>query len=191
MDGKYRILGFEPGVVDRLLDFIYTGKYNPEDTETNGCRPSSQAASVRGKDPRINAVGKSLFLHLEMISIAEFYDVDQLRETATHSIRHILVDFWDTISPWYPAFIEAAFEKTNDVGLHTLVVDITSSHLDDLHGSVFGSGANLDVPAWFFSAVLEKSQKSVVGMKQVLLTADQMWQNLTHRLEDMLKERGY
>lgn len=71
----------------------------------------------------MNAVGDSLYLHLKMHSIAEYYDTYQLRETAVHSIRHILVDCWDPVPPWYPNFLEAAFATTRDAGcssrLHT------------------------------------------------------------------------
>lgn len=166
-----------------MLEFIYTGSYEIDEPGSANHGPSSQVLGVRGKAPTIAAVGNALLLHLEMNSIADFYGVHQLRKTTVRKIRYLLTEYWGIISRWYPAFLEAAFEETNDFGLHMLLVEITASRFSDLYGLVFGCGAKVDVPPWFYSAVLERSRESVIKMKEVLMTADQMWQSLTNRIK--------
>lgn len=173
-----------------MLDFIYTGGYEPAESGPGGRRLPVQIAGARG-DPNTTGTGNALFFHLRMNAIAGMYDVYQLREMTVHKIRHILTDSWDIVSPLYPAFLEEAFRTTEDVALHMLLVEVTVSHLDQLRGSVFGGNTSLEVPPWFYSTVLERSQESVVKIREVLSSADQMWQSLTERLENMLKERGY
>lgn len=185
-----------------MLEFMYTGKYDVDSVGTPYSFPSPYAALFGAhtapkhkKNPvrtrGMNATVGALFLHLEMNAIGEFYDVDQLRETAVYRIRLILAESWEAVFNWYPAFLEEAFGKTNDAGLHCLLVEVTGARLDELRGSLFGGGAFLEVPASFYSAVLAKSQESMIGMREVLSTADSMWETLTTRLDTLVRERGF
>lgn len=111
---------------------------------------------------KITTAVASLFIHLEMNFIADIYDVYQSREHAVERIRTIMTRAWPRVYAWYPAFLEATFKKSTDRKLHSLLVDVSLSHFGELDGSIFGSGVDLDVPAFFYSDLLGKAAR--VGM---------------------------
>lgn len=142
-----------------MLDFMYYGSYVAQEAVPSNALFHSLLLDVKAveslyEDVEINSVVSSLFIHLEMNSIADFYDVYQLRETAVEEIRSILVGSWEQVFDWYPAFVEATFKKTTDSNLHSLLVDISLSHFTELDGSVFGRDTNVDAPVSFFSSLL-------------------------------------
>lgn len=158
-----------------MLDFMYSGTYEPQEADLSNALIDSLLANVRAKkslkeNVEINSVVSSLFFHLEMNSIGDFYEVYQLRETAVNKIRAILTESWEQVANWYPALIEATFKKTTDTNLHSLLVDNSLSHFRELDGSVFGRDVDLDVPGSFFSALLgdlkNKSPLNLVKMAQ-------------------------
>lgn len=154
-----------------MLDFMYGSSYEPAEANSNDALFHSTLANVKAKeslgtDFGMNQTVASLFIHLEMNSIADFYDIYQLREIAIQEINGILTICWTEVNDWYPAFLEATFKKTTDVTLHSMLVNITSSHLGELSGSVYGRNVNLDIPVWFLSALLEKIQEWVNKKRQ-------------------------
>lgn len=152
-----------------MLDFMYGGHYESEETDSNDVLFHSLLANVKAKDSlgadvAINSTVASLFIHLEMNSIADFYDVYQLRETALDRIRDILTQSWNQVVNWYPAFLEATFKKTTESNLHSLLVHASLPHAEELNGLVFGGSANVDVPAPFFSGLLGKVYKDTTPL---------------------------
>lgn len=91
-----------------------------------------------------------------MNCIADFYDVQHLRKKAINKIRRILIEFWNQIVTWYPTFLEATFKKTPDRDLYSLFVNVCLPHFYELNGVIFGQGADIDLPAEFFSSFLGK-----------------------------------
>lgn len=168
-ENTYRILDFDPAIVNRMIDFMYCGDYESEETDSNDVLFHSLLANVKAKDSldanvAMNSTVASLFIHLEMNSIADFYDVYQLRETALDRIRNILAKSWKQVVNWYPAFLEATCKKTTDTNLHSLLVEISMSHCNELDGLVYGCGVDLDVPSSYFSALLGKMNKYVSSL---------------------------
>lgn len=151
-----------------MLDFMYTGSYEAgEEAGTNDDLVHALLENVKAKNSltgdkaKINSTVAALFIHLEMNSIADFYDVYQLPERAFHKIQAILTTSWEQVAIWYPVFLEATSKKTADSKIHSLLVDISLPHFDELDGSVFGTDKTLDVPASFYSALLGKVKKSL------------------------------
>lgn len=170
---------------------MYSTSYEHRDAGPNDVFFHSLMASVEAKDALgagfgMNSNVASLFVHLEMNAIAEYYDVYQLRETATYEIYRLLTESWRDVASWYPAFLEATFSKTSDANLHSLLVDISLPHLDELHGLVYGQDVNIDVPASFLSALLGKSRQPSLYMKQELASTKRGCLALTKRLIRML-----
>lgn len=153
-------MDYDPVVVDQMLDFMYTGSYDSDEAGSNGALVYEVLKSVKASEglirskPNVSSTVTSLIIHLEMNSIADFYDVYQLRETALERITSILGDSWEEVIPWYPAFLEAAFKETTDTNLHYLLVNFSMIHYSELNGLVFGRGVNLDVPISFYSSLL-------------------------------------
>lgn len=179
-ESTLRIPGFDPIIVNYMLDFMYYTRYEPaHNVDLNYALFRSILAKNRAKDDlgansEMNPTVMLLFIHLEMNSIADYYNVHQLRQAANYEIRKILDDSWEEIVDWYPAFLEATFKKTADVNLHTFLVDISLSHYEELDGVVYGSGVSLDVPASFYSAILGNMKKDLVTAKKKQLNPDML-----------------
>lgn len=156
MDDIYYVQDFHPELVDLMLDFMYTGSYDP-------VKFSYEATGAKVRGPSMNRAANALFTHLEMNSIGEFYGVSQLRELAIEGIRHLVTSCWYTIIPWYTSFVEVAFKKTSDPRLHWLLVEATSDHFGVLSGRIFFDEASKETAVWFFSAVMERKQRLGTG----------------------------
>lgn len=160
---------FHPATVNRMLDFIYTGRYETAETNPTGVIFASILRGVNAAEslaPELNPVVTSLFIHLEMTSIGAFYDVFRLRETAKSEIEAIMLTSWDRIVTWFPSFIEAAFKRRMDTDIHMMLVSVTMRYFEELKGKVYGHDIALNVPVSFFSAQLEKCRESIVDKSQ-------------------------
>lgn len=149
-----------------MLNFMYNESYQADENnkELEDALMQSLLENIKAEknlpaDAKMGSTGTSLFIHLEMNSIADLYDVYRLQKESVEKIRLILIESWSEIIDCYPAFLEATFKKTNDTRLHSLLVDVSLSHFDELDDLIFGDDINLDVPASFFSALLSRLSK--------------------------------
>lgn len=191
-DRIYRILDYNPAIVDLMLNFMYTGSYGIKASESIDFFNSflSETIGSKGHIEDMTPPAAALFIHLEMNSIADFYDVYQLRETSVQRMSAILTRFWDSSIRWYPIFLEMAYKKTADANLHLCLVETTFSHLEELEGLVFGQGANLDVPYSFLSAVLAKTCDTIGSTKRKVEETRQRWEDMEHAVAEVFQPQS-
>lgn len=144
----YEILHFEPEIVDRMIDFMYTGAYS---SDTQNLRPIvlGELAELTA----MNETSQKLFLHLRMNCIAEYYDVQSLRSVANREVKAILECSWSDIQLWFSVFVEQVYTCGVDKDLQAITVAVAVAHVSDLKKDL-PQFVNLDIPKEFFSDVL-------------------------------------
>lgn len=131
-----------------MLDFMYTADYS---YETKELRPI--VLGEFAETTAINETTQELFLHLRMNCIAEYYNVQQLREEANMAINMILEDRWDDVHFWYPAFVEQAHANGADRDLQSIIMTVTVRNMFFLVNN-FDGFAHLDIPTSFFTTLI-------------------------------------
>lgn len=151
-EGCYNITSFPSEIVNVMIDFMYSGFLTPIiDLSIYQALLLDFGDSNPLKDNT-----KRLFIYLELNSIADFYDVANLRENANQKIEKLLQDNWREIQPLFGAFVERVYGKTSDKDLQSLIITYSVSHIQDLK-TEFASFAELDIPKEFFAIVLCRS----------------------------------
>jgi hypothetical protein len=101
---------------------------------------------------------KSLHFHIKMNSIADFYDIPELRHYATTKFQKILSTSWSCHD--FPTIIREVVNSTRDKELHDILSEVVAVHIDEL----LELGTNIAPPeviSDFASSVLRK----IVGTK--------------------------
>lgn len=85
--------------------------------------------SNEGASPRM---GEMLLPHIKVNSIADYYDIPELKQHANDRIRQILTTEWSGKS--FSDVLERVFESTADEPLHQIMVTAAVDHLEELIG---------------------------------------------------------
>lgn len=151
-EGCYKITAFPSEIVNIMIDFMYTGHLS-----SHVDMGIYEALRVDHED--FNSVKertRRLFIYLELNSIADYFDIANLRESANQKIERLLQDHWREIQPMFGIFVERTYGKTSDRDLHSLIISYTVSRIQDLKNE-FSDFVELDIPKDYFAAVLCKS----------------------------------
>jgi hypothetical protein len=73
---------------------------------------------------------KSLLFHVRMNSIADYYDIPELRQCASTEAQNILNTSWSPCN--FPIVIQEVFKSTGDKELRDILSDATAAHMDEL-----------------------------------------------------------
>ena len=73
---------------------------------------------------------KSLLFHIKMNSIADYYDIPELRQRANTEIEYILNTSWSPCN--FPIIIQEAVKSTGDKELRNILSDAMAAHMDEL-----------------------------------------------------------
>ena len=73
---------------------------------------------------------KSLLFHVRMNSIADYYDIPELRQCASTEAQNILNTSWSPCN--FPIIIQEAVKSTGDKELRNILSDAMAAHMDEL-----------------------------------------------------------
>lgn len=75
---------------------------------------------------------KSLLFHVKMNSIADYYDILELRSFSRKKVKKILNTSWSPHD--FPIVMREVFNSTRDKELHDILSEVMAAHIDELMG---------------------------------------------------------
>ncbi len=113
----------DPATVQRMITFLYTGNYDPEDPDIT---------DTEDDDP---SPGPSLMANTLVYSIADKYDIEALKTLAKAKFQALASVAWDCDE--FPAIVATVFDSTpnTDLGLRGVVSQICAERIDELLAS--------------------------------------------------------
>jgi hypothetical protein len=106
---------FPPGIVRRLVQFLYTGDYNDPDHEGDSAQDHVMA---------------TLLGHIRVNSIGDYYQLDELVSLANSKVMHLIQNHRKDGEPWVatlPLAIGEAVESTGDRELLKILAEACDS----------------------------------------------------------------
>ena len=133
---------------------------------------------------------KSLLFHVKTNSIADYYDVLELRSCSRTKIKNILNTSWSPHD--FPIVIREVLNSTGDKELHDILSEVMAAHINELMGPG-GDTAPPEVLSDFANSVLRKlaaaQNKFVQRVKDLESQLEQRAQLNTLANEAKLKYR--
>ncbi|KAI3326015.1 hypothetical protein HD806DRAFT_488902 [Xylariaceae sp. AK1471] len=116
-----------------MIDFLYTGDYSlPESTSD-----ANQLVDV-------------LRCHLEVNTMADYYQIDPLCQLSTTKFQTIIEDEWS--ADIFTTILEMEFRNAGNVGFYKIVASVATAHLTEL--STHAAFSKLEFPAKFTAQLL-------------------------------------
>jgi hypothetical protein len=133
-----------------------TSAISDDSASLNNNVPQADAKGHHGQDSTLSAPGirqrtnDILLLHVEVNSIADYYDVPNLKEMANERIKRLLDHQW--IADGFCNVLNQAMSTSTDENLHTILAAVTSAHVEDVIGQ--DSFSDLELTGKFTTMVL-------------------------------------
>lgn len=94
-----------------------------------------------------------LLRHVRVNSIADYYDIPQLKELANTKIQHLLESTWHASG--FSAVVREAFKSTSDAALHEIMALTAAAHIEDI--VELEEFVNLEVMGSFAATILRNT----------------------------------
>lgn len=138
---------FDPRTVYQMLEFLFKGEYRNEVTEKLTLlednefeqgkllriRGSSLSVLVLDRDddfPPTPLLPRDIILqHIKVVAIADYYDIESLRQTAKSYISETFKLKWS--SEVFPDIVKAVYE-VRDPELHEIICSTVAEHIEDI-----------------------------------------------------------
>ncbi|KPM41905.1 hypothetical protein AK830_g4607 [Neonectria ditissima] len=182
----FKVEGFDADTVRCMIDFMYTGRYDVESTLGSvspdvqrehsplafpGLSPEHyERLSTTASEPQSSAAQSAnqatlrLLRHVGMNAIADFYDIEQLRELANSRIEAI---FQETAqADGFSIVAETVWSSTSDKKLYNLLTTVAAEHIDQLVKSK--SFLNLEEVSDFSSGVFRACAARIAELEKQL-----------------------
>ncbi|OXV05207.1 hypothetical protein Egran_07025 [Elaphomyces granulatus] len=120
---------------------------------------------------------KSLLFHVKMNSIANYYDISELRHYASTKVQNILNTSWSSRD--FSVVIREVVNSTKDKELHDILSGVMAAHIDEL----IGLGEDIAPPeviSDFAGNVLRKLTVATKSMKDILVRSIKDLQSQLH-----------
>jgi len=150
---KINVDGFDVDTVNQMINFMYTHTYydstraGPDDislleadsqqeAEPQIQHPQqTESQTVPETEDEISDVMratalKSLLFHIRMNSIADYYDIPELRHCANTEVQNILSTSWSPRN--FPIIIQEVVKSTGDKELRDILSGAMAAHMDEL-----------------------------------------------------------
>jgi hypothetical protein len=73
---------------------------------------------------------KSLLFHIKINSIADYYDIPELRRCANTKVQNVLNTSWSPCN--FPVILQEAFNSSGDKELRNILSEAMAAHIDEL-----------------------------------------------------------
>ncbi len=114
----------DPATVQHMITFLYTGNYDAGNPDVTATDTDAKAS-----------VGPILMANTLVYSIADKYDIDNLKVLAKAKFETLASAAWDCEE--FPAIVASVFDSTpdTDLGLRDIVSNICAARIDELLAS--------------------------------------------------------
>ncbi|EGC44075.1 conserved hypothetical protein [Histoplasma capsulatum var. duboisii H88] len=123
-----QITGFDVETAKQMVNFMYTGDYD-EDVEGGQSTIPSDGES-HTDEPQSPRMDQLLSHHIQINTIADYYDVAKLRELSNSRIQEILTTSWSPHG--FGTAIEEALRSTGDKKLHEILAESAAARIETL-----------------------------------------------------------
>jgi len=166
---------FQPGTVKRLIQFMYLGDYDDPKSGDEASRPSgNDGGGVSGETEQEDGIREvesrpestataSLFEHLRVNSIGDYYGVDKLVSLANTKIKRLLQEDKSWVGD-LPSAIELATGSTGDEELLGILAAAVAANISTLLG--LDQFTSLDVMTDFSIKVLQGCVREILQLTQ-------------------------